>query len=120
MERFDFYKEYYDSEYGKDSIRLFVFEMNKNSYKIGLKNTHFANPTGLSNSKNYSTAHDIALLTAHCLKNHTLRDIFKRKVYICSAVNEKLCYSRYAMCYSVRCNGRILTSICTSLGSVLV
>ena len=32
--------------------------MNKNSHKIGFKNTHFANPTGLSNAKNYSTAKD--------------------------------------------------------------
>ena len=54
MERFESFKEFYDSEYQKDSIKLFVFEMNKNSHKIGLKNTRFANPTGLSNSKNYS------------------------------------------------------------------
>jgi D-alanyl-D-alanine carboxypeptidase (penicillin-binding protein 5/6) len=47
--------------------------MNKNCQKVGLKNTHFANPTGLSNSKNYSTAKDIATLTSYCLKNHTLR-----------------------------------------------
>ena len=68
--------------------------MNKNSFKIGLKNTQFANPTGLSNSKNYSTPRDMALLTAHCLKNNLLRDIFKKKVYSCEAVNEKLAYSR--------------------------
>ena len=61
--------------------------MNKNSHKIGLKNTHFANPTGLSNAKNYSTAKDIALLTAHCLKNHILREVFKKKIYTCQAVN---------------------------------
>ncbi len=47
--------------------------MNKHCHKIGLKNTHFVNPTGLSNSKNYSTARDIAILTAHCLKNNLLR-----------------------------------------------
>jgi serine-type D-Ala-D-Ala carboxypeptidase (penicillin-binding protein 5/6) len=73
MERFDSYKEFYDTEYQMDSIKLFVFEMNKNGYKIGLKNTQFANPTGLSNSKNFSTARDIATLTSHCLKNHLLR-----------------------------------------------
>lgn len=47
--------------------------MNKNAHKIGLKDTHFANPTGLSNANNYSTAKDLALLTAHCLKNHLMR-----------------------------------------------
>ena len=94
MERFKGFKEYYDTEYQKDSIKLFVFEMNKNSYKIGLKNTQFANPTGLSNSKNFSTPRDMAILTSHCLKNHILREVFKKKIYTCEVVNEKLTYTR--------------------------
>lgn len=57
--------------------------MNKNCHKIGLKNTHFNNATGLSDKRNYSTAQDMALLTSHCLKNHTLRTIFKKKFHIC-------------------------------------
>lgn len=88
------YKDYYDAEYQRDSIKLFVFEMNKNCFEIGLKNTQFANPTGLSNSKNYSTARDMALLTSHCLRNNLLREIFKKKVYTCEAVNEKMAYTR--------------------------
>lgn len=70
--------------------------MNKNSHKIGLKNTHFNNPTGLSDKNNYSTARDMALLTSHCLKNHTLRMIFKKKFHSCDAVNNRMCLSRYA------------------------
>lgn len=31
--------------------------MNKNCHKIGLKKTQFSNPTGLTDCKNYSTAH---------------------------------------------------------------
>ena len=57
--------------------------MNKNASKIGMKNTYFANPTGLGNTKSHSTAKDMALLTSHCLRNHTLRTIFKKKVYQC-------------------------------------
>jgi hypothetical protein len=83
MERFNELKNYYDHEYKKDSIKLFVFEMNKQVHKIGLKNTKFSNPTGLSNNQNYSTARDMAYLTAHCLKNHMLRLIFKKKIYKC-------------------------------------
>ena len=94
MERFRSYKDFYDSNYQRDSIRLFVFEMNKNSHKIGLNNTHFANPTGLSNANNYSTVKDLALLTAHCLKNHLMREIFRKKLYTCIVVNEKLSYTR--------------------------
>ena len=57
--------------------------MNKNCHKIGLKNTHFTNPTGLSDKNNYSTVKDIAILTSHCLKNQTLKMIFKKKYHIC-------------------------------------
>lgn len=55
-----------------------------------LKNTRFANPTGLSDVGNYSTASDLTKLIAFCLKNHLLRLIFKKKTYACTAVNEKL------------------------------
>lgn len=120
MEKFQSFKNYYDSNYQKESIRLFVFEMNKNSHKIGLENTHFANPTGLSNNKNYSTAKDMAILTAHCLKNHLMREIFKKKVYNCIVTNEKLTYTRYISDYSGRSNGETPTSICTNSESALV
>lgn len=81
---------FYDSEYRNESIDLFVFEMNKNSFKMGLKKTKFRNPTGLNNANNYSTANDLALLTSFCLKNHVLRAILKRKVYKCTLKNEKM------------------------------
>lgn len=69
--------------------------MNKNCQKIKLKNTRFTNPTGLSDKGNYSTAYDIALLISFCLKNHLLKQIFKKKVYSCYAINEKLGQKRY-------------------------
>ena len=90
VSKFKDHKGFYDKEYKTDSIKLFSFEMNKNCHKVGLKSTYFVNPTGLSDTRSYSTAKDMATLTAHCLKNHLLRSIFKRKVYICEAKNEKL------------------------------
>jgi D-alanyl-D-alanine carboxypeptidase (penicillin-binding protein 5/6) len=61
--------------------------MNKIAHKMGLKKTKFSNPTGLSDPNNYSTAHDIALMVSFCMKNHLMRSIFKKKVYICEAKN---------------------------------
>jgi D-alanyl-D-alanine carboxypeptidase (penicillin-binding protein 5/6) len=61
--------------------------MNKNAQKIGLKNSNFSNPTGLTDSNNYSTAYDICLLVSFCLKNHLMRNIFRKKSYICEAKN---------------------------------
>ena len=89
IEKFKDFKDYYDNQYEKESLKLFVFEMNKNAFKIGLKNTHFNNSTGLSDKHNYSTAGDMAEFTNHCLKNHTLRVMFKKKFHQCEVRNNK-------------------------------
>ena len=44
------------------STPAFVTEMNRRAKALGLTNTHFANPVGLDNDDNYSTAHDLARL----------------------------------------------------------
>lgn len=48
------------------SVGGFVVEMNKKAEELGLGNTVFADPTGLS-EKNLSTAHDMALLAQHII-----------------------------------------------------
>lgn len=117
LEKFKSLKEFYDCNYQRESIKLFVFEMNKHSHSIGLRNTHFANPTGLSNSKNYSSARDIALLTAHCLRNHLMREIFRKKVYVCTATNERLSYARYRSSQVGKSSGKTPTNIFTNFES---
>ena len=47
----------------------FVALMNKKAQRIGLKNTFFADPTGLS-AQNVSTASDLVILAKYILKNH--------------------------------------------------
>ena len=72
-----------------EHMKAFISEMNINSEKMCLYNTSFANPTGLSNAKNYSTAKDMAILTSFCLKNHLIKDIFKKKYHSCQIHNPK-------------------------------
>ena len=39
-------------------------------------NSNFQNPSGLDeNTKNYSTAYDMALLMSYCMKNNVFREI---------------------------------------------
>jgi D-alanyl-D-alanine carboxypeptidase (penicillin-binding protein 5/6) len=45
------------------SEAAFVRQMNARAQKLGLKNTHFANPIGLDQAGNYSTARDLVRLT---------------------------------------------------------
>lgn len=40
----------------------FVAMMNREAERLGMKNTHFMNPTGLPNPEHYSTARDLSIL----------------------------------------------------------
>jgi D-alanyl-D-alanine carboxypeptidase (penicillin-binding protein 5/6) len=48
----------------------FVERMNREAARLGLKDTHFVNSTGLPGSGHYSTASDLALLAAALIRDH--------------------------------------------------
>ena len=51
------------------SVRAFVEEMNARAQELGLESTSYANPVGLDDAANYSTARDLASLTGRLLRN---------------------------------------------------
>jgi D-alanyl-D-alanine carboxypeptidase len=57
--------------------------MNQLSRKLGLTRSVWANPHGLSNLNNLSTAEDVAQLTMRAMKNGQIREIVSAKVYSC-------------------------------------
>lgn len=58
----------------------FVLMMNRKAELLGLEQTHFKNPHGLDEDDHYSTANDLAKLTAYALKNPVFRSIVKTEV----------------------------------------
>jgi serine-type D-Ala-D-Ala carboxypeptidase (penicillin-binding protein 5/6) len=58
----------------------FVHLMNEKAEWMGLTHTHFMNPHGLDHDKHYSSANDLAKMTAYALRNATFRDIVKTRV----------------------------------------
>ena len=52
----------------------FVNKMNEKALKLGLKNTHFSDSTGLSNKNHYSSAYDMAIIARELVINYP--DIF--------------------------------------------
>lgn len=44
------------------SVPQFVERMNQEAHALGMTNTHFTNPAGITMDDHYSTAHDLALL----------------------------------------------------------
>ncbi len=45
----------------------FVFLMNKEAQRMGMKDSRFGNPHGLPSAENYSTAHDLSILAARVI-----------------------------------------------------
>ncbi|MDE7231252.1 MAG: D-alanyl-D-alanine carboxypeptidase [Oscillospiraceae bacterium] len=57
------------------SVAAFVEKMNAKAGSLGLLNTHFANPSGLDANGHYTTAYDLARLTAYAMKNEIFREV---------------------------------------------
>lgn len=51
------------------TVEGFVERMNDKAAVLGLQDTHFENPHGLDSPGHYSTARDLAMLTAYAMKN---------------------------------------------------
>ena len=51
------------------TVADFAALMNEKAAKLGLSSTHFCNPHGLHETEHYTTARELALLTAHALEN---------------------------------------------------
>ncbi|MCM3568874.1 D-alanyl-D-alanine carboxypeptidase family protein [Neobacillus mesonae] len=60
------------------------FSKNINEYlktTVGVKNTHFVNPSGLFDKNHYTTARDMALITDYAIKNPIFAEIFGTKKF---------------------------------------
>ena len=61
------------------SMDRFVDMMNNFAIKLGLENTNFDNPHGLHSENHYTSAHDLACITAYALKNPLFAKIVSSK-----------------------------------------
>lgn len=59
------------------SMDGFVDMMNRKAQDIGAYNTHFANPNGLPIDNHYTTAYDLALISAYAMNNAMFCEIVK-------------------------------------------
>lgn len=61
------------------SVEEFAKLMNEYAGEIGIINTHFQTPHGLDNDEHYSTAYDLALVTAKAQENKLFNEIVSAK-----------------------------------------
>lgn len=103
-------------------LQGFTEMMNDKAESIGLEHTHFTNPHGLHDDDHYTTARDLAILTAKALENETFRNIvstykktFSSEDRIRTYVNHNKLLNTYDGCIGVKTgftkkSGRCLVS----------
>lgn len=67
------------AEHISKSEEAFVMLMNQTAHEIGAKNTCFQNPHGLPRENHYTTAHDLAKISAYAIKNPDFAKIVSTK-----------------------------------------
>lgn len=99
-----------------DEIR-FAEKMNEKARELGLEDTSFRNPHGLDDEGHYSTARDMARLTAYCMENDTFKSIVSANCAIIKGVtyyNHNRLLREYEGCIGVK------TGYTVSAGRTLV
>lgn len=110
------------------SVEDFVALMNETAKKLGMEHTSFANPNGLDHKEHYSTARDMAVLTAHAMEHEVFRRLVSTKsVTVGERVltNHNKLLSRYEGCVGVKTGytkaaGRTLVSAAERNGQRLI
>ncbi len=73
--------------FGGDSIAAFVEKMNDFAAELGCENTHFADPNGLEDMDQYTTAKDFALIYEKCLSSDYFAQLAGMDYYKMPATN---------------------------------
>ncbi|MBR5614349.1 MAG: D-alanyl-D-alanine carboxypeptidase [Clostridia bacterium] len=116
------------------SVSSFAVLMNKKAEEIGALNSNFTNPHGLSDENHYTTAYDLAKITAYALKNPKFAEIVATKTkklpqneggYARTLVNHNKFLSMYEGCIGVKtgftkATGRCLVTAVNKNGLQLV
>lgn len=80
------------AEHVGGSLEGFVHLMNETAAIVGMPRTQFKNPSGLDEEGHYSTANDMARLTAYAMRNPVFREIVKTKTKSAPNPNESWDY----------------------------
>lgn len=91
------------------SAEGFAQMMNARAARIGMTNTNFVTASGLDDEEHYSTAYDMALLAAECLRNPEF-------TAICSQKKAKLTYGNPPYLRTLTNHNRLLWSYPDAIG----
>ena len=99
------------------TVEGFAELMNDKAHRLGLVNTHFENPNGLDSPGHYSTARDMAVLTAYAMKNR----IFAKTVSTKSiTIGNRVLQNHNKLLWSVEGADGVKTGFTKAAGRILV
>lgn len=75
------------AEHVSGSTEEFAELMNERARELGAKNTHFANPNGLTDENHYTTCYDMAMISRAAIKNETFLKIDGTTAYMIPPTN---------------------------------
>ncbi len=77
------------AEFVSGTVPAFMKELNAFLKENGCHETHFSNPHGLHAQDHVTSAHDLAVMARHAMKNPVLREIVKAQSYVKEATNKQ-------------------------------
>lgn len=113
---------------GGKNTEVFIEKMNEKAAALGLKDTHFMNPNGLSAEGHYTTAKELALIMAAAMENEAFRQITATKRYTVkeqTVVNHNRLLTLYPDCIGGKTGytmaaGRCLVTVAEREGAPLI
>jgi D-alanyl-D-alanine carboxypeptidase (penicillin-binding protein 5/6) len=103
------------------STAAFVSEMNRRARQLGLTNTSYANPVGLDDPKNYSSARDLAKLAIELRRNEFFRrTVDLRVATLRSGAQKRIVGNRNTLVRRVEDVNGVKTGFTKRAGNVLV
>lgn len=110
------------------TVEEFVDQMNRKAVLLGMENTRFLNPSGLTEEGHVSTAADMARLAAACMKNETIAKIVATRTITIGGrtfTNHNKLLWRYEGCIGMKTgyterSGRTLISCAQRDGQTLI
>ena len=110
------------------TVEGFIELMNDKAHRLGMTQSHFTNPNGLDSPGNYSTARDMAILTAYAMQNPIFAQTVSTKTITigerCLRNHNKLLWqlegANGVKTGYTKAAGRILISSVTRMGRQLI
>ena len=99
------------------TVEGFAQRMNDKAHLLGMDNTHFVNPNGLDAPGHFSTARDMAVLTAYAMENPIFRQTVSTKSV---KVAERYLTNHNKLLWSVEGADGVKTGYTKAAGRILV